>query len=71
MSAEVKVEIIKAWNRYVVKRTQSYKKNEGSTTQHEEAVQTFREGIVNHPKLSRMEKEELLSQIRIGGAQFS
>ena len=65
MTSETKEEILFAWNRYVTNRERLYKKNEGSTTQHEDTVRLFKEGIVNHRSLSRKEKEELLMQLRV------
>lgn len=63
MSEEVKSEIITAWNRYISTQRRRYAKNEGSTTQHEDIVRTFKSGIVEHPKLSKKEKTELLLQM--------
>jgi len=64
MSEEIKNQIITAWNRYLSTQRRRYAKNEGSTTQHEDTVRMFNDGIVKHPKLSKREKEELL--LRIG-----
>lgn len=66
MSEEIKVQIMTAWNRYADEQSKRYRKNEGSTTQHEDYCRLFREGIISHPKLSRKEKAELL--VRIGFA---
>lgn len=63
MSDEIKNEIITAWNRYLSTQRRRFAKNEGSTTQHEDIVRTFKAGIVEHPKLSKREKEELLLQM--------
>ena len=63
MSDEIKLQIITAWNRYADEQGKRYKKNEGSTTQHEDYCRLFKEGIVKHPKLSKKDKEELLVKI--------
>ena len=63
MSEEMKLQIITAWNRYADEQSKRYRKNEGSTTQHEDYCRLFREGILGHPKLSRKEKDELLARI--------
>ena len=66
MSDEIKTQVIGAWNRYVSEHSKRYRKNEGSTSQHEDYCRIFKEGIVNHPKLSRKEKEELLLRTGLG-----
>ncbi|MEM4348781.1 MAG: hypothetical protein QXN37_04415 [Candidatus Anstonellaceae archaeon] len=63
MSEEVKLQILAAWNRYTAEHIRRYKKNEGSSAQHEEYCRIFRDGILKHPKLSKKEKEELLIKI--------
>ena len=63
MSEEIKNDIITAWNRYISTQRRRYAKNEGSTTQHEDTMRAFKTGIVEHPKLSKKEKEELLLQM--------
>ncbi len=63
MSDEIKLQIITAWNRYADEQSKRYRKNEGSTTQHEDYCRIFKQGIVEHPKLSKKEKEELLVKI--------
>jgi hypothetical protein len=63
MSDEIKLQIITAWNRYADEQSKRYRKNEGSTTQHEDYCRLFKKGIVDHPKLSKKEKEELLVKI--------
>ena len=63
MSEEMKLQIITAWNRYADEQSKRYRKNEGSTTQHEDYCRLFREGIVTHPTLSRKERAELLARI--------
>ncbi|VVC02143.1 Uncharacterised protein [uncultured archaeon] len=63
MSEEIKTQILHAWNRYMSQESRRYAKNEGSSTQHEDAFKLFRQGIKNHAKLSKKEKEELLASI--------
>ena len=63
MSEEAKTQILHAWNRYLSQQHRRFAKNEGSSLQHEDAFRAFKEGIRNHVKLSKKEKEELLSQI--------
>lgn len=63
MSEQVKVEILKAWNRYIGEHSRRYAKNEGSTAQHEDYCRIFKEGVKNHAKLSKAEKDELLLHI--------
>lgn len=63
MSEEIKTQIMHAWNRYLNQQSRRYAKNEGSSTQHEDAHKLFRQGIKNHAKLSKKEKEDLLGQI--------
>ena len=63
MSEEIKSQILHAWNRYVKQQSRRYAKNEGSSTQHEDTFRTFREGIRGHAKLSKKEKDELLTTI--------
>lgn len=63
MSDEVKGEILKAWNRYMVTRERQYVRNEGSSAQNDDYRRLFKEGIVNHEKLSKKEKTDLLSQL--------
>lgn len=63
MSSEIKDEILVAWNRYLTEHQRRLRKNEGSTTQHEDAFRLFKQGIAEHPKLSKREKEELLVHI--------
>ena len=63
MSKEIKNEISGAWSRYLDDQRKRYNKNEGSTTQYEETRNTFKEGITNHRRLSRQEKEELLLKL--------
>lgn len=64
MSEMIKNEIITAWNRYLTESSRRYSKNEGSTAQHEDYCRLFKEGIKNHARLSKREKDELL--VRIG-----
>ena len=63
MSSETKDEILVAWNRYLTDHERRLKKNEGSSTQYEDAFRLFKQGIVDHPRLSLKEKQELLLQI--------
>ena len=63
MSEEVKAQILHAWNRYVVEHARRYRKNEVSSAQHDDTFRLFKEGIKGHGKLSKREKEELLSRI--------
>ena len=63
MSDEIKLQVITAWNRYADEQSKRYRKNEGSTAQHEDYCRLFREGIIMHPKLSKKEKDELLVKI--------
>jgi hypothetical protein len=65
MSSEIKDEILVAWNRHITDHQRRLKKNEASTTQYEDAFRAFKQGIVEHPKLSKREKEELLVQISV------
>jgi hypothetical protein len=65
MSEEIKTQILHAWNRYMSQQTRRYAKNEGSSTQHEDAFKLFKQGIKSHAKLSKKEKDELL--VSIGG----
>jgi len=65
MSEQTKVDILKAWNKYISAQQRRYARNEGSVAQHEDYLRVFKEGIRNHPKLSKGEKEELLLQIGI------
>ncbi len=63
MSDEIKAGILKAWNRYMSEHSRRYAKNEGSTAQHEDYCRIFKEGVKNHAKLSKNEKEELLMHV--------
>ncbi len=63
MSEEIKNEISGAWSRYLDEQRKRYNKNEGSLTQYENTLETFKEGIRNHGRLSKKEKLELLSQM--------
>ena len=63
MSSETKDDILVAWNRYLTDHERRLKKNEGSSTQYEDAFRLFKQGIVEHPRLSIKEKQELLLQI--------
>ena len=63
MTDEVKTHIITAWNRYADEHGKRMKKNEGSTTQHEDYCKLFKKGVLEHPKLSKREKEEVLARI--------
>ena len=63
MADNVKDEILVAWNKYLVEHGRRLRKNEGSSTQIEDAFRLFKQGIVNHARLSKREKEELLVQI--------
>jgi hypothetical protein len=65
MSDEIKDEILVAWNRYLTDHQRRLKKNEGSSTQYDDAFRLFKQGILEHPKLSKREKEELLVQISV------
>ena len=63
MSEETKTQILDAWNRYLSQQHRRFAKNEGSSLQHETNFRAFKEGIKSHAKLSKKEKDELLSQI--------
>ncbi|HIH19194.1 TPA: hypothetical protein HA225_04405 [Candidatus Micrarchaeota archaeon] len=63
MSEEIKTQILHAWSRYVQQQSRRYAKNEGSSQQHEDAYRLFKQGIKNHAKLSKKEKDELLVSI--------
>jgi hypothetical protein len=65
MSSEIKDEILGAWNKCRIEHERRLKKNEASTTQYEDTVRLFKQGIVDHPRLSKKEKEELLVQIAL------
>lgn len=63
MSEEIKSEIIVAWNRYSGEHSRRVRKNEGSATQHEDYCRLFKQGVIEHPKLSKKEKSEILTQL--------
>lgn len=63
MSEEVKTEIIRAWNRHLNEHTRRARKNEGSVAQHEDTFRLFKQGIKEHAKLSKKEKEELITHL--------
>ncbi len=65
MSEDTKNEILKAWNRHLVARERQYHRNEGSTAQTEDYRNVFKNCILNHGKLSKKEKGELLEQLGI------
>ena len=56
-------EILVAWNRHLTEHGRRLRKNESSSTQYEDAFRAFKKGIVDHPKLSKSEKEDLLVRI--------
>ena len=62
MSEEIKNQVTGAWNRYILEHQKRYKKNEGSASQHEDYCRLFKEGIANHPRLSKKEKLALFQE---------
>lgn len=63
MSEEAKIKILSAWNRHIGENQRRYRKNEGSAVQFADTKRLFKEGVLNHPSLSKAEKEELLTQM--------
>lgn len=63
MSEETKNEILKAWSRHLVARQRQSVRNEGSSAQVEDYRKVFKHGVLNHAKLTKREKTELLEHM--------